>query len=70
MIVPYVMHRMGSETRPCPCGCGGPLQATRLQAHGAFTVLVPRAQLQKGTLNSIPATLPTCAEVAALPPQR
>eukprot|EP00975_Prorocentrum_lima_P054626 11453240-Prorocentrum_lima.AAC.1 len=33
---------MGSETKRCPCGCGGPLRAERLQEHGAFTVLVPR----------------------------
>eukprot|EP00975_Prorocentrum_lima_P028987 6089312-Prorocentrum_lima.AAC.1 len=40
---------MGSETRTCPCGRSGPMQATRLEAHGAFTVLVPRVHPpQKG----------------------
>eukprot|EP00975_Prorocentrum_lima_P037679 7925866-Prorocentrum_lima.AAC.1 len=65
-LVPYVMHRMGSETRHCPCDCGGPLQATRLQDHGAFTVLVMRKHPPAADTEGIRATLPSCAEVAAL----
>eukprot|EP00975_Prorocentrum_lima_P061593 12880809-Prorocentrum_lima.AAC.1 len=60
------MHRTGSETKRCPCGCGGPLQAARLQEHGAFTVLVPRKGPHDDKPAGLSATLPTCAEVAAL----
>eukprot|EP00975_Prorocentrum_lima_P068046 12918478-Prorocentrum_lima.AAC.1 len=66
MTVPHVMHRMGSETRPCPCKCGGPLQAARLQEHGAFIVPVPREQPQADMPlvmhEGLHATLPKCAE--------
>eukprot|EP00975_Prorocentrum_lima_P018027 3800965-Prorocentrum_lima.AAC.1 len=60
------MHRMGSETRQCPCDCGGPLQPARLQAHGAFTVLMMRrGELEASSAKGEPS-LPSCAEVAAL----
>eukprot|EP00975_Prorocentrum_lima_P029341 6161604-Prorocentrum_lima.AAC.1 len=68
MTVPYVMHRMGSKTRHCPCKCGGPLQAAGFKntGPGAFTVLVPREQPQADMPvvmhAGLHATLPKCAE--------
>eukprot|EP00975_Prorocentrum_lima_P053703 11268151-Prorocentrum_lima.AAC.1 len=64
MAVPFVMHRMGREPWLCPCGCSGPLQAARLEAHGAFTVLVPRRSDQPTPHEMV--ALPACGEVAAL----
>eukprot|EP00975_Prorocentrum_lima_P049360 10326484-Prorocentrum_lima.AAC.1 len=60
--VPQVLHRLGSETRQCPCQCNGPMTCERLMKHGAFSVLCRRAPAKEG---DVAFTLPTCAEIAA-----